>query len=152
MPIWGYEIGLGWDLPDGSLTNIESISVPNTVLTLNDIVDRYELDASTHYLPSARTNPEQNRVTLADGTSAQQGYERKILTLAWASDVGFQYWIDTYGGKKVTIKTTKRAYNDYTKYNAIAGFPELRGEINYTQGTWWYNDIDIPFMLAGTVA
>lgn len=152
MPIWGYQIGVGWNLPDGSLTNIESISVPNTVLTLNNIIDRYELDANTHYLPNGRTNPEENRVTLADATSSQQGYTRKVVTLAWASDVAFQYWIDTYGGKKVTVKTTVRGYNTYVKHNAIADFPEHRGEVHYMQGTWWYTDIDIPFLLAGTLA
>ena len=149
MPIYGYEIGLGTDLPDGSLTNIEAISVPNTVLALTDIIDRYEVDDNTHYIVSGE--PLQENIVQLPNTTVQQGRNRKDWRFLTMSDVAFEYWIDTYRGQRVTIKTTVHKNNSYEKWNAQVG-RETIGERHFLQGTWWYKDVTVPMYLTGTVA
>lgn len=149
MPIYGYQIGLGTDLPDGSLTNVESLTVANTVLSLTDIMDSYQLDDTTHFLLMGEAL-EENVIQLPN-TTVQQGRNRKEWHFLTMSDVAFEYWIDTWRGQRVTVKTTVRKRNVFEKWNAQVGI-EVIGERNFLQGTWWYQDVIVPMYLTGTVA
>lgn len=151
MPIYGYEIGLGTDLPDGSLTNIENIVVANTVLSLDDIFDSHELDSDTHYMLGNESLPLQENIIQLPNTTVQQGRNRKDWKFLAMSDVAFEYWIDTYRGQRVTIKTTVHQLNSYEKWNAQVG-KETIGARYHLQGTWWYHDVMVPMYLTGTVA
>lgn len=149
MPIYGYKIGLGTDLPDGSLTNIESLTVANTVLTLTDIMNTHQLDTNTHYLVTGE--PLQENIIQLPNTTIQQGRNRKDWHFLNMSDVAFAYWINTYRGQRVTISTTVHKANSYEKWNAQVG-KETIGERFWLQGTWWYHDVMVPMYLTGTVA
>lgn len=149
MAIYQYAIALGWNMPEGSLTNIEAISVPNTVLSLDDIFDQYAVADNTHYIASGKEASERNLVVLGDGTAAANGRENKPLSFLAMSDVALNYWITTYEGKKVTIKSTLRQYNSYTRYNATIGQVEYQNA-EYLNGTWWYHETRIPVYIKGT--
>lgn len=149
MPIYSYGIALNWNMPEGSLTNIEAISVPNTVLSLEDIFDQYAVNDNTHYLASGKEASQRNMVVLGDGTVAQNGRERKDLIFLAISDVALNYWITTYEGKKVTFKTTLRQFNSYTRYNATVGQVEYQNA-EYLNGTWWYLQSRVPLYIKGT--
>jgi V8-like Glu-specific endopeptidase len=149
MPIYDYKIGLQWNQPEGSLTNLEAISVPNTVLSVEDVFNRYEVDDNTHYLPRGRESVGRSMALLGDATITQNGREEKPISFMWVSDVALQYWIDTYEGKKVTFKTTKRQFNSYTRYNCTVGVAEYP-QPEYKDGTWWHQDVRVPFYIQGT--
>ena len=149
MPIYNYAIALGWNMPEGSLTNLEAISVSGAVLSLEDIINQYAVNDNTHYLAAGREFSERNMVMLGDATVVQNGRENKPLTFLAVSDKALNYWITTYEGKKVTIKTTLRQYNSYTRYNATIGAVESQAA-EYLHGTWWYNEVRIPVYIKGT--
>lgn len=150
MAIYDYRIVLTHNQPDGSLVNVESISVPNTVLSLEDVLTHYDLADNTHYLVRGgdTTDP---LVTTSAATSAQNGYTKKEWVFLLVSDVALQYWIDTYRGQKVTVRTTLRKYNQYEDWNATIGPEELdANNAEYMQGTWWYSNVRVPLYLQGT--
>lgn len=147
MAIYAYKIGVGWNLPEGSLVNVENINVPNTVLSLEDIISEYTVGDNTHYLLSGET-PEENRVTTADAGNVRSGNIRKEWRMLTLSDVALQYWIDTYSGQRCTVKTTNRQFNTYERRNVQVGFP-ITETRHYLHGTWWYPNTRIPLMFIG---
>lgn len=149
MPIYNYAIALGWNMPEGSLTNIEAITVANTVLSLEDIFDQYAVNDNTHYIASGREASQRTMLTLGDGTVVQNGRENKPLIFLAVSDVALNYWITTYEGKKVTFKSTLRQFNSYTRYNVTVGQLEYQNA-EYLNGTWWYNEVRVPMYIKGT--
>lgn len=149
MPIYNYALASGWNMPEGSLTNIEALSVSGAALSLADVFARNEVETNTHFIATGRTLTERNMVMTGNATVVQNGRERKDLTFMWVSDKALNYWIDTYEGEKVTFKTTLRQFNQYTRYNVTVGQTTFQAP-EYLQGTWWYQNVTIPLYVQGT--
>lgn len=147
--IHNYALALGWNMPEGSLNNLEALSVSGAVTTLADVFARHEVDNNTHFLATGRTITERNMVMTGNATIVQNGRERKDLNFMWVSDKALNYWIDTYEGEKVTFKTSVRQFNQYTRYNVTVGQTTYQAP-EYLQGTWWYSDVIIPLYIQGT--
>jgi hypothetical protein len=114
-PLYDYRIGAGYNLPLGSLTNIETVADPNGRLL-------YPPQSYGSYLPGAPAY----RLT---GIEYERGFPS--LTWSWAGNGGNGFM--TYGGARVlratffgglwsntlTIYTKTTHESSYERYNAV---------------------------------
>ncbi len=139
------KIATAWDNVAGFAV-VEAIAVSGTTKQLEDVINGFGFAADTHFFVRHEA-PQQNRVTTADGGSAQNGYEAVTWVIPMCSGVALKHWIDTYVGK-VTIATLRYNVTTYENWNAMGGFPEFQ-ETNkhYRQGHWWYRDVRVKMKL-----
>ena len=138
-PQYDYKIGYGWNLPDGSLTNVEALT---------------DNQGRRLYPPSAYSswNPGTSRLR-TDGNIYQTGF----TGVEWEFDTFWREWYQvwqstftvggtSYGGN-VTIKTPSPA-GTFTAYSGVMILPPLSElERNLTS----YKKVKISFMRLSVV-
>lgn len=131
--IYSYKIGVGYDLPDGSLTNIEAIRAPG--------------DKQNFYPPYAFSayNPGTSRQRL-DVTTYETGYPSTTWGFRFMTLHQYQYLKDTvcinngYFGT-VTIETPING--TYTRRNAVMILPKPN---TLTRNFTAYTDVQVQFI------
>ena len=142
------KIATGWDNEAG-YTVVESIVVSGTTVQLEDLAPGGGFAANTQYFIRHET-PQQNRVTVADASSAQNGHEMMTWVIPLCSGKALEHWINTYVGK-VTIATLRYDKSTYEDWNAMGGFPEYRSDnLLFRGGHWWHQDVKIKMQLVVT--
>lgn len=142
------KIATAWDNEAGFAV-VEEIAVSNTTRQLEDVINGFGFAANTQYYVRHEA-PLNNRVTVADGSSAQNGREVVTWIIPMCSGVALEHWIDTYVNN-VTIATLRYSATTYENWNAIGGFPEFQeSDKHYRQGHWWYRNVKVKMQLVAT--
>lgn len=115
MALYDYRIGAGWNLPLGSLTNIE------TIIPTNDVA---------FYAPQSWGSFDDGAVRLRpDGSIYHAGFASVHWSWRRMTRAQYQYLRDTYcsGGRSgtVTIYTRTDTEATYERYNAVMQVPKM---------------------------
>lgn len=153
MARYNYQLAAAWNNAAG-LANIESISVSGGE-DLSLILGR--LPAATYYLAHTLEPYDLPYEITAGGTLTQRGYAKVILNFPIMGAKSYDYLFTTYAQGnsttrgKVTVKLRSNDFNSYVNYNAIMRLAKAPQPI-YRSSKYWYENINVAFLIRGTAS
>jgi hypothetical protein len=132
-PTYNYGIAIGWNIPDGSLTNVETLlGYPPRTQPVNEY-------------PIRRVTLDQN-VQDNGATNHEWPFEEGIPIAAIKTIEDTFYGGGTVSNANVTIRTRRHNRGEYARYNAVATLPKAPEDYEYDRGMarnlrWKFRDL-----------